>query len=409
MWIPTSSARMTKRSSARMTEKVKREDDNSPSFLRRQESTNKRKKMKPNDRFYSFNADFRDPYARDRDRIIHSSSFRRLEYKTQVFLNHEGDYFRTRLTHSLEVSQIARTLAGTLGLKESLCEAIALAHDLGHTPFGHVGGDTLDELLKESGSKFGFDHNFQSFRVLTKLEKRYQEFDGLNLTFATLEGVLKHSTPYKKSFLSPLERSFHLDKHPSFEAMIVDRADEIAYISADIDDGIKYGLIDLGSLLNEPLAQRIDKYVQKEGLSVRDKLYRHRFVANLITFLVESFIDFSKKNVERIDRSAPLCSQFSSDEPLLVGFENNIEHEIKMLKKYLFINLYRHEKIIKKMYAGKQCIKGLYKAFKEDANLLPKKEKELLEVRSENRVIADYIASMTDRYAMGQYHELYGI
>ncbi len=364
--------------------------------------------MKPSDRFYNFNADFRDPYARDRDRIIHSSSFRRLEYKTQVFLNHEGDYFRTRLTHSLEVSQIARTLANTLGLKESLCEAIALAHDLGHTPFGHIGGDTLDELLKENGSKFGFDHNFQSFRVLTKLEKRYQEFDGLNLTFATLEGVLKHSAPYRKSFLGGLDDAFHLGKHPSIEAMVVDRADEIAYISADIDDGIKYGLINFDRLLCESLALRIDELTRKERLSPKDRLYRHRFVANLITFLVENFIEYSRKNIEGIDKNIPLCSCFDLSETIPVGFEKDIEKEIKMLKKYLFENLYRHEKIIKKMYAGKQCIKGLFVAFTQDSNLLPKKEKDLLSQRVKNRVIADYIASMTDRYALGQYRELYG-
>lgn len=365
--------------------------------------------MRADFRFYGFKEDFRDPFARDRDRIIHSSSFRRLEYKTQVFLNHEGDYFRTRLTHSLEVSQIARTLANTLGFRESLCEAIGLAHDLGHTPFGHIGGDTLDELLKESGSKFGFDHNFQSFRVLTKLEKRYQEFDGLNLTFGTLEGVLKHSTPYKKNFLTTLDDMFFLDKHPSIEAMIVDRADEIAYISADIDDGIKYGLIDIKDLTNEPLASRIDELTKKEGLSSRDRLYRHRFVANLITFLVENFIEYSRKNVKEIDKNKPLCSCFDANESVPVGFEKNIETEIKMLKKYLFENLYRHEKIVKKMYAGKQCIKGLFKAYTEDINLLPKKERELLLGKTKNRVIADYIASMTDRYAMNQYHELYGL
>lgn len=365
--------------------------------------------VKADFRFYGFKEDFRDPFARDRDRIIHSSSFRRLEYKTQVFLNHEGDYFRTRLTHSLEVSQIARTLANTLGFRESLCEAIGLAHDLGHTPFGHIGGDTLDELLKESGSRFGFDHNFQSFRVLTKLEKRYQEFDGLNLTFGTLEGVLKHSAPYKKSFIATLDDMFYLDKHPSIEAMIVDRADEIAYISADIDDGIKYGLIDIEDLTNEPLASRIDELTKKEGLSSRDRLYRHRFVANLITFLVENFIEYSRKNVKEIDKNQPLCSCFDASEAVPVGFEKNIETEIKMLKKYLFENLYRHEKIVKKMYAGKQCIKGLFKAYTEDINLLPKKERELLLEKTKNRVIADYIASMTDRYAMNQYHELYGI
>ncbi len=200
--------------------------------------------MHPYERFYKIDKDFRNPYARDRDRIIHSGSFRKLEYKTQVFLNQEGDFFRTRLTHSIEVSQIARSITSHLGLNESLAEAIALAHDLGHTPFGHIGGDTLDECLKEHGYSNGFEHNFQSFRVVSSLEKRYKGFDGLNLTFATLEGILKHSYPYKKNFLpSWVDKEFNLETHPSIEAMIVDRADEIAYMSHDIDDGINSGLI----------------------------------------------------------------------------------------------------------------------------------------------------------------------
>ncbi|MDD5406244.1 MAG: deoxyguanosinetriphosphate triphosphohydrolase [Sulfurovaceae bacterium] len=365
--------------------------------------------MKPNERFYSFKEDFRDPYDRDRDRVIHSSSFRRLEYKTQVFLNHEGDYFRTRLTHSLEVSQIARTLASSLGLKEGLCEAIALSHDLGHTPFGHIGGDTLDELLKSDGHNFGFDHNFQSFRVLTRLEKRYEGFDGLNLSFATLEGVLKHSAPYYKDFVKPLNGQFHLDKHPSLEAMIVDRADEIAYVSHDIDDGIKYGLINLDSLLCEPLCKRVDFLVQEEGINRTHKLYRHRFVANLITLLVKDFISNSSIEISKYDKLEPICASLDSNKPLPVGFENEIEREIKTLKKYLFENLYHHEKIMVNMFAGRQCIKGLYGAFAQDIYLLPAYQKELLDKRNKHRVIADYIASMTDRYAMKQYHELYGL
>ncbi len=366
--------------------------------------------MQPQERFYAFKEDFRDPYARDRDRIIHSSSFRRLEYKTQVFLNHEGDYFRTRLTHSIEVSQIARTLASSLGFRESLCEAIALAHDLGHTPFGHIGGDVLDKLLKEDKEGYGFDHNFQSFRVLSKLEKRYKDFDGLNLTYATLEGVLKHSYPYKNFFLDEaIDAAFKLDRHPSIEAMIVDRADEIAYISHDIDDGVKYGLINFDALLSEPLAKRVHARVQQENIELKDSLYRHRFVANLITLLVESFIEFSQKRVEQIDRSTPLVGYFDANEALFVGFDKEIESEIKKLKKFLYEELYRHEKIVKKMHAGGECIKGLFKAYRADTNLLPKSQKELLKIRDKNRVVADYIASMTDRFAFREYRELYAI
>ena len=228
--------------------------------------------MEAEQRFHSFAEDFRDPYSRDRDRVIHCSSFRRLEYKTQVFLNHEGDYFRTRLTHSLEVSQIARTLSRTLELNETLSEVIALSHDLGHTPFGHIGGDELDRLLKADGHPLGFEHNFQSFRVLTRLEKRYKDFDGLNLTFATLEGVLKHSYPYEKDFLANIDPAFALDKHPSLEAMVVDHADEIAYTSHDIDDGIKYGLIRFEDLKDDALCQRVDRMVREEGIDPKEKL-----------------------------------------------------------------------------------------------------------------------------------------
>lgn len=365
--------------------------------------------MQASQRFYSFEEDFRDPYARDRDRVVHCSSFRRLEYKTQVFLNHEGDYFRTRLTHSLEVSQIARTLSRMLKLNETLAEVIALSHDLGHTPFGHVGGDELDRLLKEDDRPLGFEHNFQSFRVLTKLEKRYKAFDGLNLTFATLEGVLKHSYPYKKPFLEGLDKRFDLNKHPSLEAMVVDHADEIAYTSHDIDDGIKYGLIGFDDLLQDPLCLRVDEVVQQEGVQRCEKLYRHRFVAGLIKLLVEDFIENSKAGAARYRQDRPISCTIEATEKLPLGFSKETATALKRLKKLLFQKLYTHEKIARKMYAGKQCIQGLYKAFREDENLLPPHQKELFNVRKEERVIADYIAAMTDRYAMKTYHEVYGL
>lgn len=365
--------------------------------------------MQPSQRFHSFEEDFRDPYSRDRDRVIHCSSFRRLEYKTQVFLNHEGDYFRTRLTHSLEVSQIARTLSRMLGLNETLAEVIALSHDLGHTPFGHVGGDELDRLLKADGRPLGFEHNFQSFRVLTKIEKRYKDFDGLNLTFATLEGVLKHSYPYKKPFLKGLDERFRLDKHPSLEAMIVDHADEIAYTSHDIDDGVKYGLINFEDLLENPLCKRVDQMVIGEGVGRSEKFYRHRFVAGLIKLLVEDFIENSQEGVNRYRQETPISAVLDASLPLPVGFSRETARGLKALKKIMYQKLYRHEKIIRKMYAGKQCIQGLYKAFTEDEGLLPSYQNELLAHRPKERVVADFIASMTDRYAMKSYHDLYGL
>ncbi len=365
--------------------------------------------MQPNERFYPFAEDFRDPYARDRDRVLHCSSFRRLEYKTQVFLNHEGDYFRTRLTHSLEVSQIARTLSRQLSLNEMLSEVIALSHDLGHTPFGHVGGDELDRLLKADGHPLGFEHNFQSFRVVTRLEKRYRDFDGLNLTFATLEGILKHSYPYQKPFLKEIDPRFALDRHPSLEAMVVDHADEIAYTSHDIDDGIKYGLITFEDLRDDPLSMRVDEMVCSEGITRDESLYRHRFVAGVIKLLVEDFIANSKAGVERYRASAPISAILDASTPLPVGFSKQIARELKQLKKRLFERLYRHEKIVRKMYAGKACIRKLYRAFTDDIDLLPPSQKALLERRSRERVVADFIADMTDRYAMKTYHEIYGL
>ena len=353
--------------------------------------------MKPYQRFYEIDKDFRNPYARDRDRIIHSGSFRKLEYKTQVFLNHEGDFFRTRLTHSIEVSQIARSITSQLDLNESLGEAIALAHDLGHTPFGHVGGDTLDECLKADGFQNGFEHNFQSFRVVTKLEKRYKNFDGLNLTFATLEGILKHSYPYKKSFLPKIiDTQFDLDKHPSYEAMVVDRADEIAYMSHDIDDGVNSGLITFEDLKESELACEILDKVALEGVgSENDEMFRYRFSSNLINHLVYSLLDFSKQRV-------------ANYEEIPVGFDKELETKIKKLKKILFVKMYQHKNIVRKMYAGKQAIKGLYKGLMEEEKMLPSFYFQQLDKRNKHRVVADYIASMSDRYALNFYNEMYG-
>jgi dGTPase len=363
--------------------------------------------MEAHDRFYKIDKDFRNPYARDRDRIIHSGSFRKLEYKTQVFLNQEGDFFRTRLTHSIEVSQIARSITSHLGLSESLAEAIALAHDLGHTPFGHIGGDTLDECLKHDGFINGFDHNFQSFRVVSSLEKRYNGFSGLNLTFATLEGILKHSYPYKKSFLpSIIDEQFNLETHPSIEAMVVDRADEIAYITHDIDDGVNSGLISFDDLRESALIKEILKKVKDEGVSEEeDEMFRYRFVSHLINHLVYSLIEYSK---DKVDNSKICTATLHSKSELPIGFEPKLESEIKKLKKLLFTKLYQHKDIMTKMFAGKQAIKGLYSGLSEEPKMLPKFYFKQLETKNRHRVIADYIASMSDRHALSFYNEMYG-
>jgi dGTPase len=363
--------------------------------------------MKANERFYKIDKDFRSPYARDRDRIIHSGSFRKLEYKTQVFLNQEGDFFRTRLTHSIEVSQIARSITSTLGLNEALAESIALAHDLGHTPFGHIGGDSLDECLKEDGFKHGFEHNFQSFRVVSLLEKRYKEFNGLNLTFATLEGILKHSYPYKKNFLPEIiDEKFNLDTHPSIEAMIVDRADEIAYVSHDIDDGVNSGLISFEDLRESKLVCEILDKVAKEGVGQEnEEMFRYRFSSHLINHLVYSLLEYSKNN---IDNGSVLSATIDAKSEIPIGLEQKLETELKELKKILFKKLYQHKNIVIKMYAGKQAIKGLYSGLMQEGKMLPKFYYNQLGIRKTHRVVADYIASMSDRHALSFYNEMYG-
>jgi dGTPase len=363
--------------------------------------------VQPHERFHDISDDFRSPYARDRDRIIHSGSFRRLEYKTQVFLNQEGDFFRTRLTHSIEVSQVARSITASLGLQEPLAEAIALAHDLGHTPFGHIGGDVLDECLKEDGYTNGFEHNFQSFRVVTKLEKRYNGFLGLNLSFATLEGILKHSYPYKKNFLPVwVDEQFNLSTHPSIEAMIVDRADEIAYMSHDIDDGVHSGLISFDTLKKSSLIQNILQKVYEEGITEEDdEMFRYRFSSHFINHLVYSLLDYSRSN---IDNTKVLSATIDATQKIPIGFEPELETEIKKLKKTLFQELYQHKNIIRKMYAGKQAVIGLYRALRDEPKILPPFYRDQLHVRSKHRVIADYIAGMSDRYAMSLYNEVYG-
>ncbi|MRI84245.1 MAG: deoxyguanosinetriphosphate triphosphohydrolase [Nitratiruptor sp.] len=362
--------------------------------------------MECHQRFYQDEEDFRSPFARDRDRILHSFAFRRLEYKTQVFINHVGDYFRTRLTHTLEVAQIARTIANALGLEESLTEAIALAHDLGHTPFGHSGEEELDRLIRRSHSPHGFDHNFQSFRIVHQLERRFKEFPGLNLTFATLEGILKHTPPYPKPFLGQwYHHYFNLDRHPCLEAMVVDRADEIAYLSADIDDGIKYGLIHFHQIASNPLVQEVMEEVQERGYDPQEKLFRHRFTSRLISKLVASLIANSIN-------PAPgkiLCKSLEATTPPPIAHDSQMEGAITHLKGLLHRHLYRHPSIVRKMYAGKRCIAGLFDALLQEPRLMPEEFYRQSGQRPLHRVVADFIAGMTDRYALRLYRELYGV
>jgi dGTPase len=346
----------------------------------------------------------RSQFQRDRDRIIHSTAFRRLEYKTQVFLNHEGDLFRTRLTHSLEVAQIGRSLARNLRLNEDLVEAIALAHDLGHTPFGHVGQDVLHECMKEHG---GFEHNLQSLRVVDLLEEQYGAFDGLNLMFETREGILKHCSVNNVRLLGEVAQRF-LDKtQPSLEAQLTNLADEIAYNSHDIDDGLRSGLISIAQLEQVEFFGRLWREVQAAhpGLAGRRAIYET--LRRLITALADDLIATSQ---ERIAAHGPQSIDDVRAAPPLIRFSDRMRKDATDLKRFLHENLYRHYKVNRMRLKASRMVRELYQAFTADPSLLPSDYRTARgDASAQARRIADYIAGMTDRYAIAEHRRLYSL
>lgn len=344
----------------------------------------------------------RSEFQRDRDRIIHSTAFRRLEYKTQVFVNHEGDLFRTRLTHSLEVAQIGRTIARLLCLNEDLVEAVALAHDLGHTPFGHAGQDALNACMKEHG---GFEHNLQSLRVVDMLEERYAEFDGLNLTFEAREGILKHCALTNAEKLGAVGERFLQKQQPSLEAQITNLADEIAYNNHDVDDGLRSGLIDLEQLVEVQLFARHLAEVRAKYPTLNGRRVITETVRRIINTLVLDLVNTTRANIESsgvqgIDevRIAPPLAAFS---PALLD-----EH--RELKRFLHRHLYRHYKVARMSAKAGRIISDLYTAFAGDARLLPP-EHQARESLEGARAVADYIAGMTDRYAMREHQRIFAV
>ncbi|UTY56690.1 deoxyguanosinetriphosphate triphosphohydrolase [Massilia sp. erpn] len=346
----------------------------------------------------------RSQFQRDRDRIIHSTAFRRLEYKTQVFLNHEGDLFRTRLTHSLEVAQIGRSLARNLRLNEDLVEAIALAHDLGHTPFGHVGQDVLNECMKEHG---GFEHNLQSLRVVDQLEQQYGAFDGLNLMFETREGILKHCSLHNARLLGEVAQRFLDRSQPSLEAQLTNLADEIAYNSHDIDDGLRSGLISIAQLEQVDFFARLWREVQAvyPGLAGRRAIYET--LRRLITALADDLIATSG---ERIREAAPRSIEEVRAAPPLIRFSDQMRKDATELKRFLRENLYRHYKVNRMRLKASRMLRELYDAFTADAFLLPPDYREPSgDASLQARRIADYIAGMTDRYAIQVHRRLYSL
>ena len=346
----------------------------------------------------------RSDFQRDRDRIIHCSAFRRLEYKTQVFLNHEGDLFRTRLTHSIEVAQIARTLARSLGLHEDLTEAIALAHDLGHTPFGHAGQDELNaclhELVPQAG---GFEHNLQSLRVVDELEERYAAFNGLNLCFETREGILKHCSRRYARTLGDVGERFLLGTQPSLEAQITNLADEIAYNNHDVDDGLRSGLITVAQLMRVEIFAEHHDTVLRRFPDVEPKRLVSEVIRSMINTLV---LDLTHTTQARIREQAPQSVDDVRAGPPLAAFSPAIRAQADALKQFLLHNLYRHSQVMRMMGKARRVVRELFQAFLDDPRLLAD------EYRREDpieqaRAIADYIAGMTDRYAIREHRELF--
>ncbi|MEQ1556507.1 MAG: deoxyguanosinetriphosphate triphosphohydrolase [Gallionella sp.] len=344
----------------------------------------------------------RGEFQRDRDRIIHSGAFRRLEYKTQVFVNHEGDLFRTRLTHSIEVSQIARSIARRLNLNEDLAEAIALAHDLGHTPFGHAGQDALNACMKTYG---GFEHNLQSLRVLDQLEERYAAFDGLNLCFETRAGILKHCSADNAAKLGDVGERFLKNKRPSLEAQIANLADEIAYNNHDVDDGLRSGLISLEALRDVPLVARHLQQIQQQYPTLPERRVVHETIRQMINTLVSDVIATGEKNI----RAAQLGSlEEVYDAPPMLAFSAAMFEQQRALKKFLHSNLYRHYKVMRMSSKAQRIITDLFEVFMADARLLPPQFQAPAEA-DRARAVADYIAGMTDRYAIREHRRIFAV
>ena len=346
----------------------------------------------------------RTEYQRDRDRIVHSGAFRRLEYKTQVFVNHEGDLFRTRLTHSIEVAQIGRSVARNLRLNEDLTEAISLAHDLGHTPFGHAGQDALNECMKEYG---GFEHNLQSLRVVDVLEERYGTFDGLNLTFETREGILKHCSKEDAAKLGDVGERFLKDKRPSLEAQLANVADEIAYNNHDVDDGLRSGLLTVAQLTEIDLFAKYWFEVQKLMPGINERRAIYETIRRMSGALI---VDLTKTSLKRSEEVDPQAILDVRNAPLLIAFSDEMGEKSRSLKQLLFQNLYRHYQVNRMSSKARRIIQRLFTIFMAEPQLLaPEHRANSNDKYEQARKIADYIAGMTDRYAMRQYRKLYEI
>ena len=342
--------------------------------------------------------DFRTLFQRDRERILHTTAFRRLEYKTQVFIIHESDYYRTRLTHSLEVAQLGRSVARSLGANQDLVETICLAHDLGHPPFGHSGETILADLMKDHG---GFNHNRHSVRIVTQLENRYPDFPGLNLTWEVIEGMVKHETDYDVSDASDYDPQLrgHL------EAQIANAADEMAYTSHDLDDGLRSGMITPAQLEGIAIWEIVNESIGRRKSDTIDDLARHQIIRRLIGFEVTDLI----QSVDRYLRKSNVKSSLALQQlPFnVVGFSEDMHHRNRELKDFLFANLYRHYRVVRMANKAEKIVADLFKAYIDTPTMLPEPAQALIEERGLERTVCDYIAGMTDRFAIDEHKRLF--
>ncbi|MCK9432008.1 MAG: deoxyguanosinetriphosphate triphosphohydrolase [Candidatus Omnitrophica bacterium] len=342
---------------------------------------------------------YRSCYQRDRDRIIHSAAFRRLEYKTQVFVNHEGDYYRTRLTHSIEVSQIARTIACALNLNMDLTEAIALAHDLGHTPFGHSGEEVLNDLMSSEG---GFNHNLQGLRVVDLLEERYPDFPGLNLTWEVREGIVKHSSVFDTAVAI---KEFNPRKKPSLETQIVDMSDEIAYDNHDLDDGLTSGLIKESDLEDLEIWGKINSTIDRNYAKISSNCRKYLIIRGLINLQVTDLIMHTRSEIARLKIKNP--ADVYNARSKIVDFSAKVKQLRNPLRKFLWEKLYHHYRVERMSIKAKRFIRELFCEYAERPAQLPSEIQLKIPRMGVRRVVCDYIAGMTDRYALDEYKKLF--
>lgn len=340
---------------------------------------------------------FRTSFQRDRDRIIHTSAFRRLEYKTQVFINFEGDYFRTRLTHTLEVAQIGRTIARALGANEDLIEAICLAHDLGHAAFGHSGEMTLNKLMAEHD---GFDHNKQSLRIVTKLEKRYEDWDGLNLSWEVREGIVKHETEYDISDAS----QYDPELRGNLEAQIANVADELAYTTSDLDDGLRSGMITPAHLADLEMWKMVLDSIGWDGQGMVD-VTRHRLIRRLVGLLIADVVEATTQRIA--DSGAQSALDIQKLDHNVIGYSDEMQAHNRPLKDFLYKNLYNHPRVARMAVKAQNLLTDIFNAYIRDPQMLPYEFQGYVEERGLHRTVCDYLAGMTDRYAVQEYEKLF--